>query len=296
MGSRPILYLTIAASLPLFAGYPIHIGRPDPVGTATMIHAEGSETSINKLMVDGHPGPPQERVTAIKVDYRREILAANEQRRATRLQLTLGKGTCRVDGQVLELPPEGSIVEVRREAGRDLYLKDGFPLPEKVQDALGLAVGLGDGKDDDDAQYGTDKPREIGDSWDVNVENILETAGRAAGFTADPRNVTGKTVFQEVVKDHGVDCIRLSIHVDIRKARGAFYLDRARGLRIAKETILLEQSGLFPMDPELQPHAYRIHSRMEGLLACDGKDDGAEPIPVAETLLDTFVQMDITPL
>lgn len=282
--------------LPVMASYPIRIGRPDKVGSVLMVQAEGVQSTKGKMKVDGQPVPFPESQITISANFRWEVLEANDQRKATRLKLTMGKGKCEMDGAPLELPPEGTVIEVRRENGKDVFLLESSALPENLQQALGIVVELGNGRAEDDLQFGTTDPKEVGESWGVNAENILSHAGREMGIVGDPKNVTGKGWLESVVKDRGVDCMKLSIHTEIKNMRSAFFLDKESELKLTNGSMVIDHVGLFPVNPEPQPHALKVHFRFEGkYLGVAGEKGSKAPMEV-ESVMDTVVDIKLFPI
>ncbi|MDP2815573.1 MAG: hypothetical protein Q8O19_02710 [Rectinemataceae bacterium] len=262
-------FLLPVICLPVMASYPIRMGRPDKVGSVLLIQGEGKQSIMGKGTVGGQPMPFSESTITIALTYQSEVLEANDSRKATKLKLTLGKGKCQVKGVPIELPPEGTVTVALRKNDKKLFLKDGLPLEEPLQEALGIVVELGDGKDEEDLQFGTNTPKEVGDTWDVNGENILNIAGREIGLVGDPKNVKGKSRLDAILKHDGVDCMKISTHADIRDVKGVFYLDKDLGLKINKVTGIIDQIGLFPVDTELQPHTSHGHFKFD--IECSGE-------------------------
>lgn len=267
----------LAICLPLSASYPIRMGRLDPVGLVLNIQAEGKQSLAGKATVGGKPFPlpMPETVTIISLNYQEEVIAANEAQKATKLKLTLGKSQCQFNGAPLALPPEGTVIEVRRENDKKVFLQDGFPLPEPVQNALGIVVELGDGRDEEDLQFGTSTPKEVGESWGVNSESILNIAGREAGIVGDPKKVLGKSKLEAVQKDEGVDCMKIDTHVEIRDVKSVFFLDKDSGLKFKNATVVIDQTSLLPVNPELQPHAFQGQLRLDALCTAELQENGA---------------------
>jgi hypothetical protein len=83
----------LAICLPLSAAYPIRLGRPDKVGSVLMVQAKGMESTKGKTRVGGQLVPFPETSTTIALNFRWEVLEANELRKATKLKLTLGTQT-----------------------------------------------------------------------------------------------------------------------------------------------------------------------------------------------------------
>lgn len=291
-----IAFPLLAICLPLSASYPIRLGRPDIVGSVLMVQAKGTKSIKGKTRVGGLPVPFSESSMTIALNFRWEVLEANALRKATKLKLTLGKGTCLMDGASLELPPEGSVIEVRYEEEKDVFLKDGFPLPKKIQKAIGMVVQVGEGKDEDDLQYGTGTPKEVGDSWSVNGESILVRAGREMGLIGDTKNVVGTCRLESVQKDEGVDCLKVSVQVEIHDAKGAFFINKESGFKLDKASIVLDQNGLFPIDPELQPHAYHIHHKFVGKYSGEIGEKGAKARMEMEMEIEQIIEIKNSPL
>jgi hypothetical protein len=261
-----------------------------------MVQAKGMESTKGKTRVGGQLVPFPETSTTIALNFRWEVLEANELRKATKLKLTLGKGTCLVNGAPLELPPEGTVIEVRHENGKDVFLNDGLPLPKKVQKALAVVVGVGEGRDEDDLQFGTSTLKEVGDSWNVNGESILNIAGREIGLVGDPKNVVGKSRLESVQKDGGIDCLKVTVQAEIHDVKGAFFINKELGLKMDKASWVIDQNGLFPIDPELQPHAYHIHHKFEAKCSGETGVKGSKTPMEIELELEELVDLKYTPL
>jgi len=80
----------LAICLPLSASYPIRMGRPDKVGSVLLIQGEGKQRMAGKGTIGGQEIPVPDSTTTIAISFHYEILEANENRKATKLKLTLG--------------------------------------------------------------------------------------------------------------------------------------------------------------------------------------------------------------
>lgn len=293
-GAVQIVNAFLAICLPLSASYPIRMGRPDRVGGVVLVQAEGKQSMTGMGMVSGQPTPFPERITAVSLHYKREVLAINENRMATKLKLTLGKSKCTVNGVALALPRAGSVIEVKRENDKRVFLKDRFPLPEPIQEALGIVVELGDGRDEEDLQFGTNSPKEVGDSWDVNAENILVILGREIGLVGDPEKIVGKTKLEAVEKNNDVDCMRVATHFEIRDVKSAFFVDKEMGLKLTSANMKVDQKALLPIETDLQPHSLQVNFVLEAKGTGEIEENGVKAPFSMEIKMEEWTDLKMT--
>lgn len=266
--TRAVLPL-LAVCLPLTAAYPIRLSRPERVGCILLVQADGRQIGTSKVTVNGQSvqGPP-DTSTVIHLTYKSEILEVDDIHKTSKLRITMGKGNCLINGAVVALPPEGTVLELKEEHDKNVFRKDGIPLPDQVQGALGIVIKLEESHDDD-IQFGTTTPKEVGDSWNVSGEGLLATAGKEIGLVGDSKKISGKSRVEALQKDEGVDCLKVSTHADIPDVRSVFFIDKESGLKLDKGNFVVDQEVLLPIDINLQAHAYKMHTKFDGLCSAD---------------------------
>lgn len=96
--------------------------------------------------------------------------------------------------------------------------------------------------------FGTDKPRKIGESWDINPEyfaGLLRTQN--LGITS--LDIQGRTTLEQVVKVGGIDCLELASKVYLKKFMPP--LPAEAQVQVKQAFGALRLTGKFPLNTSM---------------------------------------------
>lgn len=146
----------------------VRLDRPEHVNRRFRVRTRTVNQQSEELAPEGQPPQRQEMRIVATLEGEAQVVALNEDGRQQELQVTIESFTIEVDGQEQSPLPRGTVVRVvRGEPSRILI--DGEDVEGQLAEILGLV--LPDGPDrDEDATFGTDVPRRVGDSWPIDPE------------------------------------------------------------------------------------------------------------------------------
>lgn len=145
-----------------------------------------------------------------------------------------------------ELLPPQTIVAVSAGAGGVKLLVNGKPVDAETQKVIGAAMQLGPVELAAGDILSSDKPRKVGESWDIDLgplKNILKTRGLAA---AEPE-IQGRATLDSLTKVGDEDCLEFSSKIYLKK----FTPPTPPGVQITQAFGAIRVGGKFPLDASL---------------------------------------------
>ncbi len=241
---------TNGASTGVGERYPIHLHRRYSVGqraqlTSETTHREQTVTTFHGQVVD-----TADATNAFRLDAIAEVLAVDEQGRASELRYTVRSFT-REQGQVSsELVRPGQVIAVSteetREAGR--VLVDAAPVSEEFLSALGEVISLTRGGPDDDALFGSTAPRAVGERWPADVLGIARGLAGHSPLRVDPSHLHGEAEVLERTEMDGVDGLTIGVGI----AADQVQVDGlASGASVREGRVDFRMESFFPFDESL---------------------------------------------
>jgi hypothetical protein len=260
----PVLALLLAAALPTRAEdekkqgdtkqYEVKITRPLKVGQKYKLTADGALLRQVTLRAEGQEKKQPEEGFGVRLEGTVEVLAVDDVGEESKVSCTVEKCTRISPEGETELLPKGKVLIAEgQKKDTKFTLQDGTPLAEGASEALELVISLdtGDTLTDDDL-FGTREKKAVGDTWPVAPEAVSKDAERV-GVVVRPGDVDGLFKLDGMEKAEGVDCLRLSGSLKMKKlTRRADENDDDSGLPegfvVTGGSMEARYSGLFPVD------------------------------------------------
>ena len=224
--------------------YAIDLSRLKADGKPRGMVATATEENRMTVMTPGRPMHTESERSVVKLKADVEELAKDQAGRA-RLKLSIHDLDCTVNGQKVDLGAIGATVVAEYQGEQTVFTgADGKKLPETAQKLLRLVVSIGDQPDADDRAFGTKERKRVGDTWGINRAWAASQL-KEVGVQVDPGNISGSSQLKELVKDQGIDCMRIDVTMDLREVKG---VPLPPGISLTKSVVNCRMSGLFPLD------------------------------------------------
>lgn len=115
----------------------------------------------------------------------------------------------------VELAPTGAKLTAVRDGATTTFTLDTRPVPPQHGRLLELVAGLGTGGPTDEAIFGSDRPRRVGESWPVNTGAAATMLELAFGLPVRAENVWGVTEFAGHADHEERSCLVLRSRVTV---------------------------------------------------------------------------------
>lgn len=245
MASRKwvFLYLLITSSL-MASEYPILFHRPTKVGDQHHASIKVKEENRLIMMVGKNPMQTQDERYDLTLQADVKVLeVTNGTESRIRIQIT--DIDCLKNNAKDNTIKINTIVIAERHKDQTVFkTPEGVLLSEEAQKLYRMAFTVSDGEHSDDKAFGTTAKKRVGDQWPVNA-SFAAADLKTTGFVVKPEDVSGQVKLEEVVKDQGNDCLRISVLMDIRNVQNFPLPDY---LKPTKTLFTCQASGLFPTD------------------------------------------------
>lgn len=242
-----ILVLSLNVANPLLgADYRIQAHRPAKPGQQFTLTCQAEQT--HKETLSSGPAVLQTKRTNRKIEAEAQVrvLEIGAEGRITKVFLTFANCS-RTDGKdKSEVLPAGTAVTASVENNQERFLVNGKPVDAETQFALSLVASLRNEETLDYEALGTDKPRQIGESWDVNAEPIVSTFQKF-NLGLSPESLQGRTTLERLVKVGEVECLEIAAKIYIKKLAPPL----PEGLQMKRFFGSIRFSGKLPVDPAL---------------------------------------------
>lgn len=210
--------LCLAAGLSHADGYPIRFHRPAKVGNRQHHTIKVNEENRMMTMVGKNPVQTEEEKYALSLEADVEVLElVNE--KESKIKITVTRIECMRNAQPHPVIPVKSTFIAERKADETFFSSlDGKPLSEEAQKVCRMAFSISDGESSEDKAFGTNERKQVGDRWPVNAASATAEL-RRVGLRVDPVDVKGTVKLDGVVQDHGTECLRIRVEMDIRNLK-----------------------------------------------------------------------------
>lgn len=204
-------------------------------------------------------------VTVLEVDVRRE---------ATHLTYRVASCMLTEDGQTTELVPAGTTLEVftAADADRARILRDGQPIDDALRAPLAsvLTVRSSSEASDEDAVFGSARPRAVGESWTPDRESFARAMNEEAPFAIDPARVSATSRVESRGIVSGTSGLGIAVDVEVDQPR---LTELPEDIRVRRSHATLRLDGFFPDDVSLP--RLRSHTATRFELVADVRSDRA---------------------
>jgi len=249
---QPIEILAAFASLVLICGsleaqeYRIRLSQADKVGHKYTISSTARGKVSNKIDAPGLNIPPQEQAFTFGLDGTVEVKAVDEKSgQPTKLACTVAK--CVRDNQ--PLADAGTMMTAENIGGKTEVSAPGKQFDPQTAEALGriLQTHKPGEPSEDDAIFGTDKPRKVGDSWPVNSDAAAQSFSKQ-GLPVTKDQIKGTVKLVDVKTVEGKQYLHVEAEFNIDNLHG-----QVNQQTIDSGTFTGHMSGMVPAEEGNDP-------------------------------------------
>jgi len=199
--------------------YRVQFDRKEKAGQTSKVTVSGA----HQQTVGMNGAPMDQKAYKYELTATREVQKVDADGQAVQVSLTVAQ--CKVirGGKQADEVKPGAVVIVTSSGGKPrVEPKDSsVKLTDDAKAILGRAANVESAGGSGDKAFGTDKPRQIGESWPVNSKYIAESlskmlaaeiagAGRFAAVpTLKEKDVTGRVTLAGASRVGGVECLDL---------------------------------------------------------------------------------------
>ena len=228
--------------------YWIKLARPEKVGTRYIVSKKGSSEQSTRVSSQGKLLRETRRKMTVELDATVEILKVNQDGRSLKKKLTVIRCELTEMGQSKPLLAKGKVIVAETANGRTRLSLDGGVMPEATRKALDIIITTYSGGPADDEIFGSDKPRRVGERWQLNAEAAVRDAA-TRDVTIQKADIEGTVTLTGVEKHASRRCLRLSARMKIRDF-GLKKLQLPPGVLIEQADARATYGGLLPLDPK----------------------------------------------
>ena len=192
--------------------YRIDLDRPSRVGMKSQIEYFVTRTVRDEILQAGQAKPSVvETTTTALLNVNWEVLSADERGNTLSQAMTVNSFTAIRNERESTILPRGSrIVATATDTGTE-FTVNGAAANDDVRSVLELIVGLSTAKRavNLDQLYGSAAPRQVGESWPLNIDNISSAYARR-GINVKARDIEGEVRLVAVEPYANELCLRIS--------------------------------------------------------------------------------------
>ena len=182
------------------------------------------------------------------------------------VRLLSGEGKDRI-----ELLPPGTVVLASRVGDQEQFTVKGKPVDGETQLALSLVSPVRKQDGIDHEAFGTDSPRQIGESWDINVAPIVASFQKL-NVGVNPEDLQGRATLEGVVTVGTTECLDLAAKVYIKKLNPPL----PAGLKAKRFFGSIRMTGKLPLDVALGVLEESLDLAVE--FAAEGRQNPSAPL------------------
>ena len=215
--SRLVLTLALCAAPALYAlDYRIQIQRTAKAGQQYQVSCRFQETHRMSATFAGRVSPEQRTNYVAELEGLVKVLETDSSGQVTKASCTISN-CFRVEDKIKrELLPLQSIVMASSDGKRPQLLVKGKPVDLETQKILAAAMQLKPVGPAPEDMMATDKPKKIGESWDVNPEPLIGLL-KMLGLKTAESDIQGRATLENLVKVGDDDCLEIASKVYLKK-------------------------------------------------------------------------------
>lgn len=232
--------------------YTIKLHRPSKVGEVTEGIVSGTIKESVTVSAEGKVINKKETVIEYKLEGKDETLAVDDKGRATKFSFTVTKFVQIKDGQEVKIVAPGKVILGERIAKEEVFQFKDSQEPLSAEAIKILKHGgpsVSSGGPTDDEIMGSDKPRKVGDSWDINSELAAKDMLQSFGMAVAKEDIKGQMRIAGAARTNGVDC--LDIRMDLALSPFPLPPGLPDGAKVLSGKLTASSSQLLPVDVTL---------------------------------------------
>jgi hypothetical protein len=256
--------------------YRIDLDRPSRVGMKSPIEYFVTRTVRDEILWTGDAKPSVvETTTTALLSVNWEVLTADERGNTLSQAMTVNSFTAIRNALESTILPRGSrIVATATDTGTE-FTVNGVPANDDVRSVLEIIVGLSTAKRavNLDQIYGSAVPREVGESWPLNIDNVSSAYARR-GINVKTRDIEGEVRLVAVEPYANELCLRISTREQLQSLTRELSEPR-RGMSLQYKddsTMTVRNEYWLPLFGEAK--VLRIASSSEATYSIQGTNNG----------------------
>lgn len=234
--------------------YAIKLDRPSKVGDQFKVDVIGATQEKMQVAIEGEEPRTVDATLGIQASGTAKLLELSPAGNATKLNFTIEKCTATVGKESHPLLPKGTVLVVAwdKERFTTTYTLDGTELPPQIADLMELVIETNDPESvGDDALFGTNEKRQVGDTWALNASAAAKELARVK-LNAKEEDLFGECTLTEQVSVNKVPCLVVKTFFKVRSLTGTGRQPDAK-MQIDKGNMTNTVTITFPVDPKFQP-------------------------------------------
>ena len=245
--------------------YTIKLDRPDKAGDKSREEMKATIERSQRLTRGDEKLKDEASDMQVALTGVLEVVEVSEKGNMRKLTFTVEKSSLQEEtGAAKELFKPGTVITgISGTDDKDKFEVEGKPVTGSAAEALNELFSLS-GNDkkqiDEDAVFGTTKPRAAGSEWAVEPKKFIESMPEDLPFTLEEDGVKGTVKFPAVKQANGVECCQLQVSVTMKPAT---FKGMPRGFKLAKASFKVSTESLAPVDATLPLAEEKMDQRME---------------------------------
>ena len=236
------------------------INRPEIIGSKRKLHRTNSYSASSIVKVSGDVQQDQKEEWSSTIDYVESIQAVNDAGDPTKSTVEIEKFDLVKDGETTQPLAAGTVLTVENIKGDETFTVDSEEVTGELAVVLGIIFGESPGEGDEDKAFGVNKPRKVGEEWDVDITALLATMPKDMPFTVNSEDSSGTMTLVEIVGAGDNQAGRLIGLVNLAIDG---LPDMPQQLKPKNSKVEVSLNGVFPLDQSRQPTEESTKMKMQ---------------------------------
>jgi hypothetical protein len=172
------------------------------------------------------------------------VLETDVLHKISKMSCTVESSQVKSNGVSSHWPASGTVILVERNIAKDRFFVNGTLLPDGPASVLSLVLWLNVMAGDNDALFGTDEMKKVGDSWPYRADRVKDIAPERVGMVR----------LVAITNVNGQSCLEIEANLHSSKLDSNFNPGAGK-LRAVKQEYTFNQ--LVPVD-SARPHVREI--------------------------------------
>jgi hypothetical protein len=248
------------------AEYDINMSRRAKTGDRYEVMCTASYAVRYVWSVEGKAQPASQMGARYRLSAQAETVLAGETGSEIQIRLNIKELKNITNGGDADLLPVGSVVDVKWENDKSIYLLNGEPVDETLRQAFSyLWIAEPPTYSPDERISGTATKQALAQKWPVNAEALAEHLTKYSALPTQAKNITGFVHIAEVLPSE-LKIVSTGTALDVQVPLGP-------ELKISTSKMQFDTTAYFPIDLQQRPRKknYRTTLSATGIGEKDGK-------------------------
>jgi hypothetical protein len=198
--------------------YPVQLTRPWREADRYRISATGYPSKKIVATADGKVVDEESDRFDFEFEADGRVLAVRSDGGLAKQSVVVNNCLVRRDGVTRQLLPVGTVVIAAIGDGDKVLRINGEKVDKKTEDVLTLVISVDSGVSDD-AIFGTDRERAVGDSWSINSASAVKALREQVKMQASQDDTRGNVRIEKRVTVGREDCLVIGATLDFNQIR-----------------------------------------------------------------------------